>query len=209
MRAWKLAVLGLLVASTAFADVFVREEVLFGGSDTDTLEQVSPWIYVRGANRVEIQTWSAKAAFHLSTDADSTFSDSIAVFKVAFSDSIVSMTPRYVAADSVVLTTATVTTSDTSSKMVGVANPPLQEQLRGPANGSGIYTTVYATIPGSVGVYGDGGIRPKYMRVLVTPLRRSTVGGFLMTGGKRVVGLKGLRMKANVVWNFGRPQGLR
>lgn len=201
MKRW-IARLMLLVAALPLLGAGQEETrtfVLFGGSDVDSTEQVSPWIPVRGANRILIRTWSGKAAFHDEEDPDSTFSDSIQTFRVAFTDSVKSTNPL-VGADSVVVNAVSLTVLDTTSKMVAVHSPPLQEALRGPGNGSGIYTQVTPTIPGGVGVYGDGSIAPQYMRVLITPLRRNTVTGGQSTEGKRVNGLKGLRMQALVIY---------
>ena len=171
---------------------------LFGGSNVDSTEKISVWIPVRGASRIIIRTWSAKAAFHASTDADSTFSDSIAVFKVAFTDSLRNSNPA-IAGDSTVITTATVSNVDTTSKMVAVMHPPLQEALRGPGNGSGIMTWVMPVTPGLATADNNGIITTQYMRVLITPLRRMTAGtSSAVSAGKRVNGLKGLRMIAYV-----------
>lgn len=199
MKRWIafLVAVGLMVGvgSLSAGQQLVTETTLYGGSNTDSLEQASPWISVRGASRVVIRLWSAKAAFHASTDADSTFTDSIAVFKVAFTDSITSVNP-IIAGDSVVITTATVANVDTTTKMVGVWHPPLLEALRGPGNGSGVYTWVVPITPGLVTADNNGFVLPKYMRVYVTPHRRNTVTGGQSTAGKRVNGLKGLRGKA-------------
>lgn len=195
-----LVVLSVVLASSASAgNLEIKKFVLYGGSNTDSTEQISPWIPVRGAQRVILKFWSAKAAFHASTDADSTYSDSIAVFKVGFTDSVSSTNPL-IAGDSVVVTTATVANIDTTTKMVAVMHPPLQEALRGPGNGSGIITWVVPVTPGLATADNNGFIAPQYMRIYVTPLRRSTVGGFLMTSGKRVVGLKGFRGEALVIY---------
>lgn len=195
------ALLLLLLAFPAAAEIHIREYRLFSAS-TDSTEQASPWIEVGGAKQVIIRTWSNKAAFHASTDADSTFTDSIAVFKVVFSDSLTTTSPR-AAQDSTVITTATVANIDTTTKMVGVFHPPLQEALRGPANGAGIVTYVMPIVPSTVvggPLVGNGGvIASQYMRVLITPHRRMTVTGGQSTAGKRVNGLKLLRMKALVI----------
>lgn len=195
-----LLTLILFPAMCAAGNLETRTLTLFGGSDTDSTEQVSPWIPIRGAQRVIIRTWSAKAAFHASTDADSTFSDTIAVFKVAFTDSLQSSNPA-IAGDSIVVTTATVANIDTTTKMVGVFHPPLQEALRGPGNGSGIITWVISITPGLATADNNGFLATNYMRVLLTPLRRMTVTGGQSTAGKRVNGLKGLRQTATVVWS--------
>jgi hypothetical protein len=205
MKRWiaLLVAAGLIAAGSAHAgNLEVQKVTLFGGSDTDSTEQVSNWFPVRGAKRVIIRLWSGKAAFHASTDADSTFSDSIAVFKVGFTDSIghaVSTGPA--AGDSVVITTATVANIDTTTKMIGVWHPPLQEALRGPANGSGLITWVLPVTPGLATADNDGFIAPLYMRVYLTPLRRMTVTGGQSTAGKRVNGLKKLRGQALVIFD--------
>lgn len=206
MKRWIafLVAVGLMVGvgSLSAGQQLVTETTLYGGSDTDSLEQASPWIAVRGASRVAIRLWSGKAAFHASTDADSTFSDSIAVFRVAFTDSITSTNP-IIAGDSVIVTTgaaANLFIADSTAKLVAVVHPPLLEALRGPSNGSGIYTVIVPTYPVNAAsqVLGDnnGVILPKYMRVYVTPHRRNTVTGGQSTEGKRVNGLKKLRGKA-------------
>lgn len=177
-----------------------KEYVLFGGSNTDSTEQISPWIPIRGAQRVIIRTWSGKTAFHASTDADSTFSDSIAVFKVAFTDSVASVNPL-IAGDSTVITTATVANVDTTTKMMAVFHPPLQEALRGPGNGSGIITWVIPVTPGLATADNNGVTATQYMRVLITPLRRMTVTGSQSTAGKRVNGLRSFRMRARVAFD--------
>ena len=187
------------IASVAYGgNLEIKKYILFGGSNTDSTEQVSTWIPVRGASRIFIQTRSSKAAFHASTDADSTFTDSIAVFKVAFTDTISNVNP-IVGADSVVITSTIVTNVDTTSKMVMVAQPPLHEELRSPANANGITTWIMPVTPGLATADNNGVIVPQYMRVLITPRRRMTVTGGQSTAGKRVNGLKGLRMDAYVV----------
>lgn len=205
----KLAALGLaflLWASTASAQR-VQTYTLFGGSDVDSTEQYSAWIPVHLASRVYIRTWSAKAAFHASTDADSTYSDSLITFTVLLSDS---SGGRLVGpggqtsgsgADSVLaLVTAA---GDTARVMIGAMPLPVNKTLRGPANGSGLVTVVYPTQPGSAGTAGmidvNGRIPKKWLRVRCTPLRRMTVTGSQSTEGKRVNGLKGFRMTATVV----------
>lgn len=198
-RAGVTAALLLVVASVASAgNTDLKPMTLFSGANTDSTEQVSPWIPIRGASRVYLRTWSAKAAFHASTDADSIYSDSIAVFKVAFTDSLSNTNPA-IAGDSTVITSTIVTNTDTTTTMIGVSNPPLQEALRGPGNGSGIITTIWPTVPGLTTLDVTGVFAKRYMRVYVTPLRRMTVTGGQSTAGKRVVGLKGFRMMGLVL----------
>lgn len=200
----KLAALALLallwVSLFAGAQNLEGPIYLFTGNTgvaiLDTVEQASPWIKVQGAQRILIRTWSGRAAFAAASDPDSTYSDSIAVFKVGFTDSIVAGSIPAIAGDSVVITTATVANVDTATKMVGVFQPPLQEALRGPSNGSGVVTWVVPITPGLAVADGNGVIEPKYMRVYYTPFRRMTVTGSQSTQGKRTVGLKNLRMTA-------------
>lgn len=191
----------------ASAEITVQEYVMFGGSDTDSLEQVSAWIPVHMASRVYIRTWSAKAAFHASTDADSTFSDSLITFTVLLSDSAAGMIAgpggqTTVAAGDSILALVTAA-GDTARSLVGVMPLPVNKQLRGPGNGSGLITVVYPSQPGAAGTAGmidyNGRIPKKFLRVLCTPLRRNTVTGGQSTQGKRVNGLKGFRMTATVV----------
>lgn len=201
MKRW-LVVCGLLTLVAGVADAgnrHIQTFRLFAGN-VDSTVQISPWIPIRGAQRVILRTWSAKAAFHASTDADSAFSDTITVFSVGFTDSISNTNP-IIAGDSVVVTSTVLTNADTTSKMVAVSHPPIQELLRGPSNGSGILTFVYPTIPGSTTTDAAGVFGTQYMRVYITPLRRFTVTGSQSTEGKRVNGLKGLRMYAYVVYD--------
>ena len=197
MKRWIafLVAVGLMVGvgSLSAGNLYISEVTLYGGSDTDSLEQLSPWVKIQGASRVAIKLWSGKAAFHASTDADSTKSDSLIAFKVAFTDSL---TSANLASDSVLITTTAVANLDTTTKMVMVLHPPLQEALRGPANGSGIYTWVVPVTPGLTTADNNGLLLPKYMRVYVTPRRRMTVTGSQSTEGIRVNGLKSLRGKA-------------
>lgn len=206
MRRW---IATLIVASTlglfcisgaAVTNQGIRTMVLFGGSNTDSTEQASAWIPIRGANRVMIRLWSAKAAFHASTDADSTYSDSITTFRVAFTDSMQNTNPL-IAGDSVIFT-ANVGFVDTIYKLVTLHPGLTDKSLRGPDNGSGIYAHVNPVPPASALAYGDGSFGPQYMRIYVTPRRRMTVTGSQSTAGKRVVGLKGLRGEAQIIYNF-------
>lgn len=202
MKRWIALLVAVGLCGTAYAGSLERHNVtLYGGSNTDSTEQVSPWFKVDGASRVVIRLWSAKAAFHASTDADSTYSDSIAVFKVGFTDSIITSTTPQSAGDSVVVTSTLVANVDTTFKMVGVFHPPLQEALRGPGNGSGTYTIVMPITAGLATSDNHGFILPKYMRVYLTPLRRMTVTGGQSTAGKRVNGLKGLRGVATIIYD--------
>lgn len=184
----------------------INSFVLFGGSNTDTLELRSNWIPVFGAQRIIIRTWSAKAAFHASTDADSNYSDSLTTFKVLFTDSV---TANKIGADSIVVDPAsvavTVGVSDSARVMVAVKPLPINKELRGAANGSGLLSFITGTAVNgnaAIGAPFDPStiIAKKYMRIAVTPLRRNTVTGGNSTSGERVAGLKGLRMVAHVVY---------
>jgi hypothetical protein len=198
-----------------------RDIVLFGGSNTDSTEQLSAWVSVRGAKRIYIRTWSTHSAFTFTAtdtasggtqivsgnkDADSTFSDTLTAFVIQFSDSICCQVTgpggRTIssAADSIVIPVTIV--GDTTKAMAAVYPLPVNKQLRGAANGSGLISVVFPTRPGSVASttpVDEGGMIPKgFMRVRCTPLRRNTVSGGNSTAGKRVVGLKGFRMVATV-----------
>ena len=201
-----LAVL-VLLAMSASAEVRVKTYTLFGGSDTDSTEQLSAWVPVRGAKRVYLRTFSTHVAFHASTDADSTFSDSLAGFLIQFSDSSAGLLvgpggqSTGGAADSVVIPVTAA--GDTARVMIGAMPLPVNKALRAPANGSGLITVVYPTQPGSAGTAGmidvGGFIAKDWMRVRCTPLRRNTVTGGNSTAGKRVNGLRGFKMTAEVV----------
>lgn len=204
-----LAVLAMLALAAPFAfggNLDLTRRMLFTGENTsaavDTIERFSPWIDIQGAQRVILRTWSAKAAFHASTDADSIYSDSIAVFRVAFTDSMANTNPL-IAGDSIIVTSTVQMNADTTTKGVVVLYPPLQEALRGPSNGSGIMTYIMpaamVTAASQQLTDNNGFLAPRYMRVYVTPVRRMTVTGSQSTQGKRTVGNKGLRMEAVIV----------
>lgn len=179
--------------------------VLFGGGNVDSNEQASNWIPVAGAQRVIIRTWSGKAAFHASTDADSTFSDSLITFTILFSDSLGVANPP-AAADSFVVDPA-ISTADSGFVGASAYPLPINKELRGPSNGSGIVTVVYPISPRKAPgantavspVNNTDVIGKAWMRVRVTPLRRMTVTGSQSTAGKRVNGLKDFRMWATVI----------
>lgn len=198
--AWiTFGVWALLMGNAAADPPPPKEFILFAG-DTDSTEQASPWIPVRGANRIEIRTWSTHLAFGAS-NADSAKTDSIAVFKVGFSDSVTGTTGYFpIARDSVVITTATVSNTDTTTLSLAVFHPPLHEQLRHANNGSGTMTFVLPLLPGGVSVWGDGTIAKQYMRVYVTPTRRLTANTSTCDDacGNRTNGLRGLKMVARV-----------
>lgn len=184
----------------------IRTYTLFGGSNTDSLEQRSAWIPVFGANRVIIRTYTTHAAFSAS-GVDSAFSDSVTTFRMLFSDSISTfVNSRPVAADSFLVDPA-VGNADSTTVGMFARSLPINKPLRAPSNGSGLITwvmpAVIAGIPGSatsVTVYGENNIPKQFMRITVTPLRRNTVSGNTSTQGIRVNGLKGLKMIAYVVY---------
>lgn len=203
-----------------------KEFVLFDGATfSDTLEHASPWIPVRGANRIIIQTWSGGTGAW--TGADSAFSDSIGIFNVLFSDSVL-----FLARDSsgTIVTVASATVSlrtatpgepqpfpmcvdsvviagnrsggvcDTTYKQVCVQVAPIQIPLRPAANGGGgIYTNVVPAL-GNGATWGDGAISPNYMRIRFTPITRNTLSGSASTSPNRTAGIRALRMRALVYY---------
>ena len=206
MHRWRLlAVLGalaLFALPVHAGNFWYKDFVLFGGT-TDSTEQVSPWIPVKDADRVIIRTYSGMGSS--AGTSDSTFSDSIATFKVAFSDSVSGYaggSGNYpIAIDSVVVNVVSVNVADSSSKLVAIWHPPLQERLTHTVNGGGTYTLVLPMLPNApASVYGDGGINPGWMRVLATPGRRFCMGGDTRTVPCRVNGIKLLKMTARVVY---------
>lgn len=232
VRRWReVAVIAFTAAAVVWAAAYtsagdeIPKEIplFFGTSVVDTIEQASPWIDVRGANRVMIRTVSNRSTAvggFGTTDADTLYSDSISVFRVLFSDSVSFMGrdslgtlvtansaipatsshgPIFpVCADSVMLDLTTTTRTDTLSKQVQFSSPPDLQILRPAANGSGIYTWVTAVAPASIATYGDGSIGAKYMRIRYQALRRSTVATWAATAPNRVRGTKNLRMWALV-----------
>jgi hypothetical protein len=225
-----IAGLFALIASAAYAgNQQIREFTLFGGSDVDSTEQASPWIPVRGASRIVIKTWGTMSAFS-ATGADTSYVDSLQSFKVLFSDSVafiardssgtivtvasstVSLNTRTagepepfpMCADSVELDWPAVSAVqyDSTFKSFRVDWPPVNRQLRAPANGSGIYTTISPIITNGVIADENGNINSEYMRIRFTPLRRKTPGtSEESTGCCRANGTKGLKMKAYVIFN--------
>jgi hypothetical protein len=219
-----LAAAGLLAFSRLHAvSPDVREFVLFAGGDTDSTEQASRWISVRGAQRVIIRTWSTHLAF--GSNADTTLSDSVTTFNVLLSDSVSFMgrdslgtlvtassgiprvvgshsEPFPVCADSVIVPVTSV--GDTIYKMVNVASRPINRPLRGAQNGSGVWTLVAPILPvNTTTMFNDmrSAFGTGYLRVRTTPLRRMTISGFSSTAGKRVNGLRGLKMIAYVYYS--------
>ena len=160
--------------------------MLFAGGTVDSTEQASPWIPIRGANRIVIRSWSTHAAFSPSGD-DSAFSDSIATWRTAFTDSVIKTNPLVGVADSVVFTGGF---QDSATVLMGLDNPAVNVQLRGATNGAGFITQMFAVAPNGVATYGDGQMNKDYMMILITPLRRNISPAAI----GRVNGLQGFRM---------------
>ena len=90
---------------------------------------------------------------------------------------------------------------DTVVRNVAAFPLPINKPLRTAVTGSGRYTYVVPIIgmPGIAPlVKYDGTVPGKWLRVRYTPLRRMTVTGGQSTAGKRVNGLKGFRLWADV-----------
>ncbi len=214
-----LAALALFAATMAHAgNGFVQQHVLFNGSNTDSTEQISDWIPLTQsgafANEVIIRLWTSKPNSWAAgqSAADSLFADSITTFRMYFSDSVCcSVTGRAgqtikSAADSVLFDPLTAVPGSggyTDTTLMLAARPiPVNKELRAAASGSGRYTILMAMsengLAGSVIAQPSGIIAKRYMRLRVTPLRRSTVKGLTITAGERVTGLKGLKAIAYV-----------
>jgi len=200
-------------------------ELVFSG-DADTLSNKSRWFDVRGAHRIAVRMYSTRAAVgaYAATDLDSLYSDSLGSFFVLTSDSL-GFIARDSAGTVVTFRSAIAKTSahgpsypmaadssrfdasnyisgqtavvDTTYKLVMVANTPTRKPLRAPANGSGLYTTISATAPGSIGTYGDGALYPKYMRLEFAAFRRNTINTWNSTTANvvRVRAVKNLRVE--------------
>ena len=191
--------------------------VLFAGGNPDSTEQPSIWIPVYGASRVVIKTWSEHVAW-AADNADSTRSDSLTTFDVLLSDSVLFIArdslgttvtsrsgiprvsgshgePYPMCADSIV-----VAAGDSAKSGVVVGSRPINKELRAPSNGTGLVTVIGPVVAGAATADPNGMIAKSYLRIRCTPLRRMTVSGFSSTQGKRVNGLKGLRMHAYVYY---------
>jgi hypothetical protein len=232
-KLWALAaLLVLMIPSFAQAQDAgrVRDFVLFNGSSpVDSTRRSSPWIPVKGAHRIVIRTWTTHAAFTAvntttwpsATDADSTFSDSIATWETLLSDSVSFIArdsagttvtsssqiptttshgePYPICADSIMFTN---NLADSSISQVGIFHAAVNRVLRAPANGSGRLTHIHTTVPNStMTICGDCTLGKGYLKVTITPGRRMTAPtSGQATGGSRVQGLKGLRMVATVYY---------
>jgi hypothetical protein len=198
----------------------VKTFVLFSGS-IDSTRNSSRWFPIRDAHRVVIRVSTTHAAFTGpgSGDVDSTTVDSIATWETLFSDSVSFMavdsagtvvtarstTPRTVGvhgepypicADSIAFTsgffdTLTLLTADAV---------PMNVPLRAPVSGSGRLTHVWNLAPNATSgaPCGDCSFGKTYMKVAITPVRRSTSQTVLATVPHRTNGLKGLKMVAYV-----------
>jgi len=225
-RVW-LVVLGLLFAVAAYSQEKESVDVfdLFRGDTRaaqDSSDYISPWIPVRGANRIVLRTWSANSNSY--TGADSCFVDSLSLARVMFSDSVsfigrdslgtlVTYRPTIpyssdhgitypVCADSVMFTIGLTTTAgvDTTRKHIAAAQSPAGRVLRPAVSGSGVYTFIWPTTPNAATgvIWGDGAINAGYMRVRYSVPVRLTTAGFSSSQGIRTRGVNGLRCKAYV-----------
>ena len=207
----------------------VKDFVLFNGSTIDSLRKSSKWIPVKNASRIVIRTWTTHAAFTGpgAGDVDSTTSDSITVWETLLSDSVsfiardslgtvvtsrstvpttsVHGEPYPICVDSIMFTNGV---RDTSKAFLTIQSIPINKAL-GVAVGGGRLSYIHNITPGTnslstdqVGgiMCGDCTLTKNYMKVTVTPLRRSTSQTVLATVPSRVNGLKGLRMVATVYY---------
>lgn len=206
------------------ASYAIRQVMLFNGSAVDSGGAIvsSPWFPVEHASHIELRSWSSKAAFSATTDADSQYTDSISIMTVLFSDSVSFMArdsagvrvtassliptttshgnPYPICADSVSVGTLTATgfVVDSVTTLIGVHHAPVNVALRAPGNGSGFLTGIFPTIPVGVAAFGDGEIHKRYMKVVITPRKRNTAAMSLATVPNRTIGLKGFKMQATI-----------
>lgn len=178
----------------------LSKSVLISWSQDDTLEQKSKIVDCRDAAYVILRCSSTHAAFSASTDADSTRSDSLSAFNVFLSDSICCVVSSLaINADSLLVPISA--TPDTTVRGVIAYPLPINKPLRAPVTGSGRYTIVAPVSEGSAvspTIKMDGTVPATYLFVRYTALRRNTVTGGQSTQGKRVVGLKGFRLWADI-----------
>ena len=118
-----------------------------------------------------------------------------------FSDSatyVSTVTGGTVGADSTQLTG--VGAIDSTTKLIAIEAAPVNKALRGPVNGWGNWCRVYPVgLNASVAIGSvHDVIMPEFMRVLVTPLRRSTGATVSATVPNRTNGLKGFRLEAYI-----------
>ncbi len=192
----------------------------------------SPWFNVANASHISLRSWSQKAAFVANTDgeADSAYTDSIAAITVLFSDSVSFMArdsagTRVTSSSQIPRTTAhgepypicvdttgfTITAAaggnygggaDTLSALVAAWHLPLFTPLRSPANGAGITTLLYPTVPAGAfsTIYGDGEIHKKYAKIVIRPVKRATAATVTATVPNKTIGLKGFKMEATMYY---------
>jgi hypothetical protein len=183
---------------------------IFNGSAADTSEQQSSWFWVRGAVRVDLRVWSANTSDW--TGADSVYSDSIATWKIALSDSICCIGTDYrgkyvaSAADSMMFD-MTLTASNPETSFVGFGCDPLpiKKPISAAKTGSGFISTVYPVKPAwiaskDIAVNQRGVFTKQYMRIRWQPFNRMTEGGRLSTEGIRTQGIRGLRILATIYY---------
>lgn len=173
------------------------KSVLISWSQDDTTEQKSKIVNITDAAYVILRCTSTHAAFNAATDADSTRSDSLIAFNVFLSDSICCVVGGLFSnADSVLVPVST--TPDTTVRGVIAGPLPINKPLRAPATGSGRYTIVAPVTWIAPTISYVGTVPGQKLFVRYTPLRRNTVTGGNSTQGKRVVGLKGFRLWADI-----------
>jgi hypothetical protein len=193
-----LAVFAMTVMSGSQS---VYDYVMFAG-DTDSTEQQTRWIQIDGASRVILRSWSTHLGF--GANADTAKVDTIAGWRVLFSDSICCMVTGpegYLipsAADSIVNAAAI---ADTSKYGIGVYELPVNKVLQSATNGSGIMTFVEPIQSGSLLATPSGTLSKKWMRVRFTPVRRATQATWSATVQNRANGLRRFKMVARVVYD--------
>jgi hypothetical protein len=197
----------VVVAGTAQAAERSKDFLLFNGQSrsavNDTSEYASDWIPIKGAKRVVIRTFSAGAA------TDTMYADSLATFKVLFSDSICCRVTgsdgRTIpsAADSIMIDAALAAAYDTTKINVIVGRPlPIGKALKASANASGILTPVLPVLPNAITIDTSPSavINKNWMRVRTLALIRLTTAGFSSTAGIRTSGVRALKMIATVYY---------
>lgn len=192
-----LVTVSLLAAIVCAAgNLEVKRFVLFAGAIDSTANR-SRWIDVKRSERVYIRAFSTHATFG---GADSTTVDSIATFAVLFSDSTTVWSGATAGLDSVQLSGNTV---PDSTKLVAVVGGLVNKALRGPGNGWGVWCQIIPTGSNGNTVPLDGQlIMTEAMRVVVTPVRRSTGATVSATVPNRTNGIPGFRLEAYVVRRY-------
>lgn len=214
-----VALLFVLAASATFGGSLEQKTYLLWAGNADSTDHASHWFPVKGATKVIIRMFSQKAAWHISTDVDSAFTDSLATFAVLLSDSV-----SFIARDSagtvvransnfpassdygepypICADSFSVSGTDTTTKHINIVPGPVNKVLRAPVNGSGLFIIVQPRfLPGATTVAEPAGfIYSEYMRIRWTPVRRFTSATGLATAPNRVNGLKGFKMTATVIY---------